>query len=459
MSEILVPFEGDGSGVEELTWGQRRIWSATRISGLSINMGGAVRVPAGFTTQDVAASLRFLVGRHQALRTRLEFTDDGELRQAVAAGGEMPLEVIDAGDGDPAEAAAAVKERYQATNFHRDHEWPLRNAVIVQNGAVTHSVAVYSQLAIDAYSLDALVADLARMDPETGEATAPPPQLQPLDLARRQRESSALRVNKAAMRHWERVLREMPARQFGEERAEADRSTPRYWELGYNSPATHLAARIVAARDQTDSGAVLLAAFAVALAGVTGINPVMVGLLVSNRFRPGLADIISPLAQIGPCLIDVADGTFDDVVERAQRGMLGAGMNAYYDPRQLDALVAAVSAARGEEIELSCVFNDRRRASRDAGDGPLPTPEQVREALPRSAERLQAKLDRPNRKLFVHINDVRDTVEVVMRGDTHFISPAQLSACLRGMEATIVDAACDVSRRTSGGTPLGRFRV
>ena len=438
MSTILVPFEGDGSGVAELTWGQRRIWAATRISGLSINMGGAVRVPPGITVEGVAASLRFLVGRHQTLRTRLELTADGEPRQAVAARGELPLEVIDAGDGDPAQVAKSVKDEYQATNFYRDQEWPARNAVIVKDGAVTHSVTVYSQLAIDAYSLDALVADLANMDPETGEATAPPPQLQPLELAHRQREPSALRVHKAAMRHWERVLREMPPRQLGAERADPRR--PRYWELGYNSPATHLAARIVAARNQTDSGAVLLAAFAVALAAVTGINPVMTGLLISNRFRPGLADIISPLAQLGPCVVDVASGTFDEVVERARRGMIGAGVNAYYDPRQLDALVDAVSADRGEQIELSCVFNDRRRAGRDAA-GPLPAAREVRESLALSVERVQGKLDRPNRKLFVHINDTPNTVDVVMRGDTHFISPEELSACLRGMEAAVVHAA------------------
>lgn len=443
MSVLLVPFEGDGSGVEELTWGQRRIWAATRISGLSINMGGVVPLPVGTTVEDVAASIRFLAGRHQSLRTRLEFADDGEPRQAVAAKGELPLEVVDVGDGDPAEVAQAVYERYKALNFYRDEQWPVRNAVIVRGGGVTHSVAVYNQLAVDAYSLDGLMADLARMDPDTRGAVEPPPQVQPLDLARRQREAPALRTSRAAMRHWERILRAMPPRQFGE-RDRVDWLEPRYWELGYNSPALHLAAQIVAARTQADSSAVLLAAFAVSLASITGVNPVMIGLMMGNRFRPGLADVISPLSQLGPCLLDVADGTFDDVVRRAQRCMIGAGVNAYYDPRQLDELVSAVSAERGESVELSCVLNDRRRASRVA-TGPLPTAEQVRAALPLSVERLKGKLDRPNRKLFVHINYAPGTVDIAMRGDTHHLSPAELSACMRSMEAVVTKAAGEAS--------------
>jgi non-ribosomal peptide synthetase component F len=306
---------------------------------------------------------------------------------------------------------------------------------------------MYSQLAVDAYSVDALLADLASRDPATGEATAPPPAVQPLDLVRLQGESAAWRASRASLRHWERVLREIPARRFNDA---AEPRQPRYWQLGYNSRAAHLAARIVADRHRTDSGAVLLAAFAVALAEVTGINPVVTEVLISNRFRPGLADVISPLAQTAPCVIDVTGGSFGDVIARAQRGLLGAGVNAYYDVRQLGELVAAVSDGRGEQVDLSCVFNDRRRAGREA-TGPLPTPDDVRAALPLSTQRLDAKLDRPNRKLFVHLNDVRDTLDLVMRGDTHHLSPANLSACMRGMEAALVQEACDTPRRSASG--------
>jgi non-ribosomal peptide synthetase component F len=65
----------------------------------------------------------------------------------------------------------------------------------------------------------------------------------------------------------------------------------------YRSPATHLAAHVLAARAQVEPTPILLAAFAVTLAAVTGQHPVVVQVLVSNRFRPGFADTVSPIAQ------------------------------------------------------------------------------------------------------------------------------------------------------------------
>src|SRR5215469_14053340 len=108
VDRVLVTFEGEGAGVAELSWGQREIWSVMRSVGRSLYLGGVRQLPPGRTAGDVAGDLRFIMARHQSMRTRLRFLADGTPMQVVADRGEVPLEIIDAGDEDPATVAAAA---------------------------------------------------------------------------------------------------------------------------------------------------------------------------------------------------------------------------------------------------------------------------------------------------------------------------------------------------------------
>ncbi|HYS40403.1 MAG TPA: condensation domain-containing protein, partial [Pseudonocardiaceae bacterium] len=190
--QILVPFSGSGSGVAELTWGQQRIWVAMRFGGRSLNMGAAVPLRPGATVEYMATVLRFLVSRHQSLRTLWSVDDAGRPQQTVSSNGVIPLEIVD--DEDPED----VRKRYQETPFDSTTEWPVRMAVVRH----THLVVMYNQLAVDQRSLDVLAADLANLDPVTGKEIRPITAHQPLDLARRQRSPAARRAGDAALRHW-----------------------------------------------------------------------------------------------------------------------------------------------------------------------------------------------------------------------------------------------------------------
>ncbi|HEX9336515.1 MAG TPA: hypothetical protein VF892_11545, partial [Pseudonocardiaceae bacterium] len=112
---------------------------------------------------------------------------------------------------------------------------------------------------------------------------------------------------------------------------------------------------------RVDPTSVLLAAFAVTLAARTRCHPVVVQMLVSNRFRPGFADTVSPIAQPGLCVLDIAGIPFDAAIDRARRASLVASKHAYYDPDQRDRLIASAERDRGTDIDLSCFFNHRTR--------------------------------------------------------------------------------------------------
>ena len=438
---ILVPFEGEGSGVGELSWGQREMWRAIQRRGSSLAIGGVVPLPAGTTVEDAAADLRFMMSRHQSLRTRLLLDRDGRARQVVAASGEACLEVIDADDADPAEVAAGVFDRFHSVEYDYVNEWPVRMAVIGRRGALVCMVVMYCHLAIDGGGVAALIADMATRDAVTGRSGAPVHGMQPLDQARQEGSPAGRQRSEADLRRWEKLLRAIPAGRFGD-CAGRDQEEPRFRQATYRSPAMRLAARVIAARNGVDTSAVLLAAFAVALARVSGISPSVAQLVVSNRFRPGFSDTVSTVSHPSLCVIDVAGVTFDQAVARAARASFSTFKNAYYDPVHRDELIARISRERGEDVDIACFFNDRRILTRETAGSPLPTREELRAALPLTTLRWKGKpADPVGERFFVDVEDAPGAVELRVSPDTRYMSAAHTESFTSEMEAATVQAA------------------
>lgn len=444
VERILVPFEGDGSGVDGLGWGQQQLWQAMVETNSSMGMGAVVPAPPGRTAEDYAAELKFFMSRYQAMRTRLRFDADGRVSQVVSSSGEASVEVIDV-DTDPAQAGEAVLARWRDTNYDYVNEWPMRMAVVRHLGVVTHVVVMLCHLAADGVGVGVMMRELSERDPETGQPKAPYDAMQPLDLVRWQRSPAAQRQTGAAMRFWETQLRSIPARRFGDP---AESGEQRYWQICWSSPAMYMAVQTVAARANVDAAPVLLGAFAVGLARVTGANPFVAQAIVNNRFRPGLADVVTPLNQNGLCVIDVADITVVEAVDRARRASMSGSKYAYYDPATRDELITRICQERGEQIDLSCFFNDRRMQARQESPESLPTEDEVRAALPRSALLWETTLKTFNEKLMVNIDDVTDTVQITAEVDTHYLPLDDLKALMREMEAVAVEAAFDSNATT-----------
>jgi hypothetical protein len=435
---VVVPFAGAGQGVAELTWGQQGLWRAMRLTGTSLPLAGATPMPPGYLIEDMARVLRFALERHPSLRTRLRLHGDLPPEQDLAAAGEAVLEVVDAGAEDPAAVAERLRRRWEDTVFDYATEWPVRMGVVTAGGAVSHMVAVYCHLALDLSGLEVLIEDLATMDRRTGTSPVPVTATSPLELAGRQHGAAGRRHSTTSLRYWERLLRRVPAHRLP---GPADPRRPRFQELGYSSLAALHAVRILAARSGLRTGPLLMAAHSVALAALSGVDQAVLQVLVSNRFRPGLTRAVTPLTQSALLAVEVAGAPLTEVAARCQRSVVRAGKNAYYDPDGLDDLAARVDAERGEHVDVDCFFNDRRRVADHDRPGPLPSAAEVRQALPRSALRLDRELERFDHRLFVHVNDVPDALDWTVCADTHHLSPAGAEALLTGMESALVEAA------------------
>ena len=429
--QILVDFAGEGSGTAELSWGQLLMWDAAVKQNSSLPLGGAVALPPGITMDDLIKLVRYVMSRHQSLRTTLSPGPDGRLQQVLADSGQIAIEVVDtdADGSDPAEAAEALRVRYCHAEVDYARDWPLRVGVVCRHGQPTHLVAIYCHVATDGYGLELLTADLSTMDPESGEPTVPLSGSPPLEQARWQRSPAGQRQNAGAMAYFERVLRSIPADRFGDI---GDERHPRHWQLVYTSPALPAAIAAVAARTDLDTAPVLLGAFAVALAWVTGRDPSAAQVMVSNRFRRELAGVVSTVSQPSLCVIDTRGVAFDEVVRRAWRASMASYKHAYHSSRDREALADRIGAERGEKIGTACYFNDRRIRSRQSTPpAPSSAPSELHWRPPVHDSR---------ERLFVHINDVADCIEIEISADTRYVGPAAMEALARTMETVILAA-------------------
>lgn len=441
MGTIVVPFAGAGAGEGPLAWGQLQCWRAMVEIGSSLTMGFVFPFPDGLTAEALAGDVRFWMSRYASMRTRVRFAPDGSVIQVVHGSGEVELHVVDAGDGDPASVAEDLLARWKAVRFDYEDEWPVRLAVVARGGRASHAVIAVCHLAADGAALAVMVRELAEK-PATYDAP------QPLDLAAQQRTPAGRRSTAASMRHWATHLRSVPARRFGAASEPATRDPavrneparehdgPRYRRMVWDSPALHLAARRAAARTGADTGAVLMAGFALGLGRVTGVDPFVAQVIVSNRFRPGLADVVSPLTQNGLCVLPVDGLGLDEAVGRAVRASMSASKNAYYDPDARLALLETVEWERGQPVELGVFFNDRRMGG--PPPGPVPSEDEVQEAMPRTRVLDEVPMEFFNEQLMVNVEDVPGTVRITAEVDTAHLSMPDLHDVLHRTEAVVV---------------------
>lgn len=427
---VRVPFRGDGAGEGALAWGQVQCWRAMVAARSSMPMGAVVPVGDGRTATDFAAELGFWTSRYASLRTRVR-VDGDEVVQVVAGDGETAVRVVE--DAEPEAAANALLREWLAEPFDYEHEWPVRLAVVTHGGAVTHTVVVICHLAADAAAVEVMNRELvAWYAGDIADYTAP----QPLELAAQQR--TRQRATAVSLRHWEAHLRAVPARRFP-----PARKGDGFRRIVWDSPALHLGARRLAARVGVDTAPVLLAAFAIGLGQVSGSHPLVTQVIVGNRFRPGLGDVVSSITQNGLCVLDVAGVPVEEAVGRAVRASLSANKNAYYDPDDWLGLLERVRADRGERVDLGVFYNDRRMSGPDTSI--LPSEADVLAARSRTRVLAEVPMALFTEQLMVNIDDVPGTVRVTAEVDTDHLSVPDLAAVLAAMEAAVVEPAAGPS--------------
>jgi hypothetical protein len=449
--QVVVDFTAPEADTAPLSWGQKAIWQDMQDSGGQFSMGGRAPVPEGSTVTEVAALLGTLMGRHAALRMRLGTDDAGHPCQVVAGPGQISLDIMTLpDDAEVVPFAVHLMDTWPLTRFDFGHDWPLRMAVLRHRGACRYLVWVLSHLVADGGAHLLFLDDLIAVR-DAGAAAGQSRRRDILDIARAEREPQARQLSSRAMRHWESALRHIPEQTFGQPGPLLDRPGQQFWQARFTSPAAQASMLAIARRTGTDASRVTLALIATAIGRATGAAPLTIKLMVNNRFRPGLADVIAPIAQNSVVTIDVTGISVDEAVARSRSATLTAGMRAYYDPDDLAEVTARLDAERGYPARVTCRVNDQRamimRADGQAAAGQV-TPEQISQKLAETSLTWLGPREHMHEQANILIENRTDAVSLHMMWDRSCLTDAQVEALLRGVEEVAVEAAFDPSAPT-----------
>lgn len=433
---IPVAFHGEGSGTGALSWGQREIWLAMLNQRDHLAIGGRKPLPPGTSVEEIADELRYLMTRYPPMRTKLRFPADTPERptQELFTSGVIDLEVFDVPDGEDAEAvAAAVEHRYKFEPFDLAGTWPVRMGVTRQGGAATHMIILMPHIVSDAGGGSVMLREV-----ETRE-TGPVPGMQQLEQVQWQASPEGRKHLARTLRYWGDLLRRVPTRQVP---GPFEPRAPRHWAGDLNSSALPIAVKAVAERTGADSSAVLMVLFAASLARITGIHPVVIRPVVHNRFRPQLVGVMCMVAQAGCCVLDVAGIGVDEAVDRAQRATMLAYKYAYFDPWELNELIAEVAKERDPELDIATFFNDRRMG-KGVNDEAIPaaSPELFEQTRAQSTFEWTDQQDNPFDRLFLHVDDAPGRITLRVCIDTAYLQPDEAEHLVRSMEALAIEAA------------------
>jgi hypothetical protein len=188
------------------------------------------------------------------------------------------------------------------------------------------------------------------------------------------------------------------------------------------------------------------------------VAPLTVNVMVNNRFRPGLADVIAPVAQNSVLTIDVGDATIDEVVTRTRGAAMTAGLRAYYDPDDLAELMARLDAERGYPATVTCRINDQRAMVMRTDEQREPvqvTAETIRELSAQSTLTWLGPRENVHEQANFLIENRSELLSLYLIWDRWSLSDAQVEAVLREVERVAMEAAFDPAARTGISAGVG----
>lgn len=440
-SRIEVRVAGCREADAPATYSQRGMWWATSVmgeDGAYFNEGWIVPVPVEADLERVTTVLRRVIERFDTFRTTFH-ERGGELRQVVASSGSLTIPVHECAAEPVEEVSERVLQALRSTGFRADVEWPIRSAIVTQDGRPRALVLVANHIAIDLRGWRVVEHTIDRLMADPSSAMAHDAGWQPVDVAAYESSAVGRAINHAALSRWRRILRSAPATMF--DFATVAEEGDRYWQLRMESSALAVALEIVAHRTRVSNSAVLLAAMSTVFGHYAGHDETVGQLNVANRITEGTEDVVGYLCWDSLFYVDRRDASFDEVSRRCFRAALDSYRHGEYDRALAAAVRAEVEHELGARIDLGWQFNDCREATGSRARLAQTTSAELGRL--REGTRIEVVDSRPYvaTRFYVDAYDERDSIALELLCDTRYVPVAAMHQVLRAIEGVTVLAA------------------
>ncbi|HET7012556.1 MAG TPA: amino acid adenylation domain-containing protein [Streptosporangiaceae bacterium] len=316
-----------------LSFAQEQLWFLHRFAPgqPAYNVPKALRLAGPLDVAALEAALDALVARHEALRTRLVTSDQGDPIQVIDPPAPLPMKVTELRDQSLAKLRQLAQ--VEAVKPFRLVGGPLIRVHLYRLAEGDHVLLlVIHHVIFDGWSARVLLHDLAALYEQqvTGAPsglTQLPIQFADYALWERQRERTHRTAPPGELeQYWRQTLAEAPTVHFP-----TDRPRP-ISDDGHGGLAEHLIdgelpgqLRDLSQRTGSTLFVVLLSALQALLYRYTGQADLTVGTVTANRRRPELTSLIAFLVNTLPIRTDISgDPPFTELIERVRQATIGA---------------------------------------------------------------------------------------------------------------------------------------
>jgi len=433
MSKVSIQFGGQkwSSGSRDsgnLTWGQLHMWRPLQQFGedtSAFNVRRTLSLSNPVSEEAAVDALHDLIQRHQVLRTRFEIGPDDNPVQVVEESGVFTVNLVDAPEGETGPTARDTAARLAQDPFDLASGW---RVALIKHGHAVHGAAfVASRVAVDGWAIERLLTEyralLAGMP--LGESW------QPLDQARWESSADGRAADARSMAYWTDRMAAVPPAVFSQSRGTPSADPFQYWTL--RSPAVIAAARAVADRTRTSTGAVLLAVTAASLAALARQREFGMLLISGNRYSSRQQALTTAATQDALMTFRSSDEPLSSATRRVFKETITAYRFGYYDPRSFDVMTEEAALKLGYRADFSAYFNDAR-----LGTDWNPAPHQDPEQLKRESE-LALTATYPQHDMAFMLVLERSSISLL--ADTGYIPESDCGRVLLGIEAVLCAAA------------------
>jgi hypothetical protein len=293
-------------------------------------------LPDGVKTSAVRGALRALATRHLSLRTIYDFTDPACPRQLLG-----PVDGADLTEAECAtpEEDAALSNAALNRPFDLRVEVGWRAQIRTRRGRPTEVLLVRHHIVADNWSDAVLEQDFFAYLRYAAPTTPAPT---PLDLATWQR--SQERTRAAATAYWQGIFASGDGRGF----PGSDPTRTGQMQCTLRSRLAYLGAHELATRTRTSLSNVVLAAYTLAVAQITGITRLVAHSMCANRFHPQWRHTVTSMSQYAAIPLTLLDDLAEQTVQ-VYRAAMVAYRHSMYDPDTIAGFHA--------EHEPTCTYN------------------------------------------------------------------------------------------------------
>ncbi|MEE8584520.1 MAG: amino acid adenylation domain-containing protein, partial [Acidobacteriota bacterium] len=316
-----------------LSFGQQRLWFLDRLmpDNAFYNLTGSWELEGPLDVAALEASLREIVRRHEALRTRFP-SQDGTPLQVISPEAQLSVDLIDLSSLDDSRRRAAAQQlavEEGETPFDLS-SGPLLRATLLRLGRRRHAMLLtLHHIVADGWSIGVLIQEQAALYTailQGRPSSLPELPIQYADFAVWQRKWMQGEVLEEQLGYWERNLSDAPVLEMPTDRPRPAIQAFRGAHLEFLFPA-QLSDRLRAMCRQRGVTLymALLAAFQTLLHRYTSQTDIVVGTTIANRNHPQTESLIglfiNILAMRGRLS---ADSSFSELLEQTSETALQA---------------------------------------------------------------------------------------------------------------------------------------